>query len=477
MNASATNRAIIALFAVGLALRIVVMAIYSDVVLIYYGGDSTRYLRLPFTGFHGLFSDPNIPAGYPAFLHAARWVSRDIVFTIGLQHLMGLATAVLLLLLVRRIGGPSWLGLIPAGVVLLSGDHLFLEAALLTETLWMLLIVAGLWAAMSARGAAHTERWLVSAGILLALAAIVRHLALPFFILVAAWAAWELGSRWSDRLRFACAVVVPAVVVIGAYSGTARIEKGYAGFIDMSGFSLYGRVAEFANCKDFTPPKGTAGLCNDPIPPDQRDGTFYYQFAPTSPLYRAGFTSDAQSAPTLERFAHAVILHQPVEYLKLVGKELLRYVAPYSVVARPASGVDPDGMSFASAVPANQGQSPTLLAEEYSEDYTHVSHSLPSQGVREALGSYQEIFRLSGLPVVLLALLSIVGLMVSRGSVRRAILLFGALAGYLYVVPVALSSYDVRYGVPAGLMLSVSGALGGWVIYQKASVAMLQPVT
>src|SRR5947209_10211546 len=86
-------RTVAFLFGAGLLLRVLVMALYPDVVLTYYGGDATRYLRLPFTGYHGLFSDPNIPAGYPAFLDAARWVSRNIVFTIGLQHLMGLATA------------------------------------------------------------------------------------------------------------------------------------------------------------------------------------------------------------------------------------------------------------------------------------------------------------------------------------------------------------------------------------------------
>src|ERR1035438_6973238 len=55
VNASATNRAITILFALGVALRVFVMAVYSDVVLNYYGGDSTRYLRLPFTGYRALF--------------------------------------------------------------------------------------------------------------------------------------------------------------------------------------------------------------------------------------------------------------------------------------------------------------------------------------------------------------------------------------------------------------------------------------
>lgn len=465
--ASATHRAIVILFGLGLLLRVLVMAFYSDVVLIYYGGDSARYLRLPFTGYHGLFSDPAMPAGYPAFLDVARWVSRDIVFTIGLQHLMGLATAALILLAVRRIGVPLWLGMIPAGVVLLSGDHLFLETALLTETLWMLLIIAGLWAAMNARASEHRPLWLAASGALLGLAAIVRHVALPFAFFVALWAAWELAGTWKGSVRAATTVLLPAVVIVAAYVAVAHVENGYAGFTNMSGFSLYGRVGQFANCHDFTPPAGTAGLCNDPIPINQRDGTFYYQFDLSSPLYRAGFSGGPQSSPALGRFAHAVIIHQPFAYLKVVAKDLLRYIAPDAVTARPQSGVDPSGMSFASAVPANQAQTPTLLASEYAQDYTHVSRSLPSQSVREALGAYQEIFRLDGFATSVLMCLALVGLVVSRGSIRRAMLLFTVLAIYLYVAPVALSSYDVRYGVPAGLMLSVAGALGGWSVWWR----------
>ena len=131
---SAVPPAVLGLFGVGLLLRILVMVLYSNVTLTYYGGDSARYMRLPFTGFHGLFSDPFIPAGYPAFLHVARWVSHNIVFTIGLQHLMGIGTAALLLLALRGLGAPWWAASIAAVVPLLSGDHLFLEASALTET-------------------------------------------------------------------------------------------------------------------------------------------------------------------------------------------------------------------------------------------------------------------------------------------------------------------------------------------------------
>ncbi len=460
------GRVIMAVFALAILLRVLVMATYTPVVLTYYGGDSTRYLRLPFTGFHGLFSDPNIPAGYPAFLDVARWLSHSIYFTIGLQHAIGVGTGVLLLLLVRKTGAPLWVGLLPACVVLFSGDHIFLETALLTETLWMFMFVAGLCAAMTARGSRNARWWLLAAGALLAVAAIVRHLSLPFIVVIAIWALFEFSESWRARLTAAVAILASAAVILLAYLGTVSLVGGYAGFTDMSGFNLYARVGQFANCHDFTPPSGTAGLC-EYTPSSSRNGPYYYSYDPASPLYKAGFGADPRSAPLLGKFARAAILHEPLSYIQAVAKDLLRYVAPYAEVVRPGSGADPERMSFFNDIPTSQGQAPQELADEFSEDYYGIGSATTGQWTRELLGSYQEIFRVGGLLTVVFGLLSIVGVFFAQGAVRRVILLFGLLALYLYVAPVALSSYDARYGVPAAMMLSVSAALGGWAIGRR----------
>lgn len=466
LTATSERRWVAGIFVLGVALRVIVMALYSNVVLIYYGGDSTRYARLSFTGYRRLFSDPNSPAGYPLFLDIARWLDRNIAFTTGIQHAMGVATAALLMLMVRKAGAPLWMGLIPAAVVLLLGDFLFLETALLTEALWMLLIAAALWAAMSVRGSCNPTRWLVLAGTLFAFATLVRSVALPLAVPVAAWAMWELGGRWSRRATIGAAVLVPVVILVGGYALLAREEGGYAGLTEMRGFNLYARVGQFADCRKFTPPKGTAGLC-ETTSPNIRSGPFYYSYGANAPMYRAGIEANPTGSRLLGTFADAAIEHQPLEYLRAVGKDLLRYVVTDEIVTRPDSGVGPTGMSFGSNTPVNQGQTPRVLAHELSADYSGVSVAPPGQGVRELLGSYQELFRLSGLPTLILLGLSIVGLFVSKGYVRRTVLLFFSIAAYLYVVPVALSSYDVRYGVPAGMVLSVAGSLGGWSLGRR----------
>jgi hypothetical protein len=451
---------------IGVALRIAVMALYSPVVLIYYGGDSTRYARLSFTGYSRLFSDPNSPAGYPLFLDVARWLDKSVVFTVGIQHLIGVSTAALLLLLVRKAGAPAWLALVPAAVVLLSGDFLFLETTLLTETLWMLLIAAALWAVISIRETRNPMRWLVLGGMLFALAALVRSIALPLAIPVAVWAMWELDGGWGRRLTAAATLLIPVVILVAGYAFVASQNDGYAGLTEMGGFNLYARVGQFADCRKFTPPKGTAALCES-TPSNRRSGPFYYSYGGNAPIVRAGVPANPTGSRLLGTFADAVIEHQPVEYLRAVAKDMARYIVTDEIVARPDSGVGPTGMSFGSNTPANQGQTPSLLARELSTKYSDVSVAPPGQAVRELLGSYQELIRLSGFPTLILLGFSLAGLLVSRGRERRTTLLFFSIAVYLYVLPVALSSYDVRYGVPAGMVLSIAGSLGGWSLTKR----------
>ncbi len=167
------------------------------------------------------------------------------------------------------------------------GDFLFLETALLTETLWMFLIAAGLWAATSARISRNPTRWLIAAGALLALATVVRSVALPLVVLVAVWAVWELEGKWRRRLIASTAVLIPFAVIIGGYSVLASQEGGYSGIRDMAGFNLYARIGQFANCRDFTPPQGTAPLCEN-TPASARNGPFYYTYGVNAPIYRAG---------------------------------------------------------------------------------------------------------------------------------------------------------------------------------------------
>ena len=129
-------------------------------------------------------------------------------------------------------------------------------------------------------------RWLAVSGVLAMCATLSRSvgmavvLGLAGVILIAASGP---GSRSAPRypsarswegLSRCLGVYVLAFVAVG---GT------YLGLGDMSGWNVYSRVAPFADCRQFTPPEGTAPLCEQ-RPQAQRPGPFGYVWDATSDL-------------------------------------------------------------------------------------------------------------------------------------------------------------------------------------------------
>jgi hypothetical protein len=445
------------LVAVGLALRVLALTTFTTVDLAYFGGDSTRYLRMPVTGFKGLFGDPGAPAGYTAFLKSLHWLTRDLAFTVGVQHLIGIATGLLLYAAVRRAGAPRWIALVPAAAVLLNGDDIFIEHALLSETLWSLLIVAGLYAAMRWVRRPEGVGWIALAGALLGASVLVRSASLLLPVLLALWAVRVRTGGARTRLGGAALAVAPAAAVVGLYLIVASAVGPYTGLGEMTGWQLYQRVTPFAQCSDFKPPAGSAYLC-DSTPPDRRLGGAFYLFNPAAPAAKQPI-GPAQASHA-EAFAEAAILHQPLDYAKVVAKDLVRYVDPSAGTLRAQSGSTPEEMSFRHwRVAAYQGDTPTQYAARLRADYSGVD-ATPS-GASKLLETWQAVFRGNGLVLLALLALAIAGLVAARGTLRRAGALFTCSALALYVVPPFTIGFDARYGVPPFALLAAGAALGG----------------
>lgn len=445
-----------------MALRLIVMVAYTPAVFNYYGGDAIRFMRLPASGTVGLFEDAAMPAGYPAFLGAIRDLWDWLPLTIFIQHLLGLAAAVALYLAVRRAGSPRWAALLPAIVVCISGDQIFLEHAILTEALWIPLLAAGLFATTASLSSSRADRWLIAAGTILMLSALVRNVSLVMPLLVAVWAWFALGGSWKHRLLNATRVIAPAAILLIAYlvvSGSGA--GGRNGLVEDGGLALYGRVAQFADCSDFTPPKGTEPLCVT-TPEGERPGPFYWDFSPQSPL-RAKLHFDInnqEQQDQLSEFARQAIIHQPIAYARAVLTDFVRIFAPEVGEPRSEDGATPAYMSFGSNVGVNQAWPPREMAEIVSEGYSGVGSGEAGHAVRTALGSYQSVFRVGGIVLLALIVLNAVGVIWARGKERAAAVLFFLVGAYLIVMPPATFSYDARYTVPPAEIFGAGAAIG-----------------
>lgn len=438
--------------AAAIIVRILLMTGYPSAL--YAANDELRFARIPGYPHHPtLFGDSWVPAGYPAFLLTARAVTTWLPFTIFLQHVVGLATGLLVYALIRRAGAPRWLALLPAAVVLLDSDQLWTEHVLLSEVLFTFFVTAGLYAAVRAWRQDASPVWLVASGVLMALSGLTRNVGVILPVIVAVWLLFVLRGRWHSRARSAGLVVLPAAAVIVLYVVTASLANGESGLTEMGGWNLYGRVGQFADCQKFTPPKGTERFC-EATPPDRRSGPFFYVWDPGSPARQAtGQRVEADNAGPPGRFARAAILGQPLSYARAVTKDMVRFVDPTVGTDRANAGEEVLPFDFSRSSPYTQ-QFVATLRQKYTgvgERNTFVSF----------FESYQRVLVPGSLGITLLILLSLAGLAFGRGPARSVAALLGVTAFVLCLASVATWSYDIRYAVPPLGALSGCAALGG----------------
>jgi 4-amino-4-deoxy-L-arabinose transferase-like glycosyltransferase len=448
------NLPLLALVAAGVALRAFLMVEYRPAVLS--NPDSGRFFHFAhYPG--GLFDDHFGPSGYIAFLKVTRALWDRLEATIALQHLFGIAAALLLYAAVRRLGAPRWAALVPAAVGLLWGDLVYLEHAPLSESPFVVLVAAAMYAAV--RGLDQTGRWqawLVLAGALVATAALFRNVGLVLPPVLAVWALASVPGPVRDKLVGAGAVAAASAVVIGAYAGLAALDGGTTGMSDVSGWNLYGRSAPFADCSRFTPPPGTRFLCQS-TPPSRRPGSLFYRWFKGSPA-RARYGHPPIGDATLGRFGRTAILHQPLDYLRDVVSQLPRFVDPGAYHHR-FSGGGPFLINRRN--PAAE----RLVAYQVHRDY-HASKLHVGGGV-DRIGEWQDTERLGGVVPTAFVVLALLGALLARGIARRGLLLFAGAGAGLVVLPAATLTLISRYTVPAIPLAAAAAGVGAWAVVER----------
>lgn len=430
--------------------------------------DSLRYAH---SGLVALFSDPFAPSGYPLLLALVHLLWPEAVAVSLAQHLLGLLSAGLLWLagreVVRVAGIPGWLAALPAVFVAFSGDQWFFEQALMSETLFTVLVIAGVLALLRVADAGAPTRMLVWAGLAggaLAVAGVTR----PAGLVVAGFGAlWLLacGPR-PLRVRLGAAATYATVAAVGLGCYVVAAGGGQNGLGSYAGWTLYGRVATFADCARFTPPAGTRGVCES-RPPDTRPGIYFYLFgagaAPgqTSPA-QAVFGSAPRGNAKLRAFGIRAIEAQPADYLRTVAKDAFRYVDPTYGNHRPEAGIGPEFVylqTSLAAYPARQA-----VERLYGYRATRGPLLYPFE-------SWLVLSRVPGLVwlVVIAAVLG--GLVAGRGGPRRQLVLIAGVAGAIVLTPVLTVTYEYRYGVPAQGLALLAGIVGAWLCTRRLTAA------
>ena len=299
-----------ALLVAGLALRVVAQVSYRP-ALFYI--DTTRYL------FNAEGMDP---VGYKGPLRAILLVANfDAVAAV--QHLLGLAMAIAIYLLLLRRGVPRWLAALAIAPVLLDAYQVQIEQTVMPDVWFEALIVAGL-AILLWRPEAGWRR-VAAAGVVLGTSATVAQvgeaLLLPALIYVLA-----AGGGWRHALGRAAAMVVSFVLPIVAYSTGSYLLTGDF-FLSHTGVtSFYGRAAAAADCATLRLPPRERGMC--PTAAQQANGPDWLEYADGSPIrpYYAKLPRGVTDS-LISDFNHRVLTQQPQRLLGAYTSDVAKLFA------------------------------------------------------------------------------------------------------------------------------------------------------
>ncbi|WP_425489535.1 hypothetical protein [Nonomuraea typhae] len=403
------------------------MAVLGYPPSILFFGDSFAFLR------EELAPGTTRPSGYSLLLALLR-PAHSLTLVTVLQHLLGLALAVGVYLLLRRRGLPGWGATLLVTPILFDEFMVLLEHMIMADLVFIVLVSAAItlivWRVTPATAAVG--------GLLLGLAGITRTVGLPLLLLTAAYLLvrryTELRSLRRYGWRPLLALVVAGAVPLGAYATWTRVEKGKFGLTEADGTFLWSRTMSFADCSVIKPPERLAVLCPN-MPVEQRPYPPYWLWESFSPLLKVPGTANRNQLAG--EFGRKAILAQPGAYLGAVATDLTQLLrwertapdekTPYKFPAaeRPLNG------------------SVKQIAESYENGPAATRVVEPVAGW---LRAYQR-FGYLPFPILMLGLLGTLAAALVRR--RWDALLPGLAALALIVSPPFLAAYDVRYVIPA----------------------------
>lgn len=295
----------------GLVLRVLTMVAYRPVLLY---NDSTRYL------FH---ADGNDPVAYRLPLKAILLVG-NLETVAAAQHLLGLAIAVTLYVLLLCRGCPRWLAALATAPVLLDAYQLQIEQTVLPEVWFEALIVAGLlfllWRPVPGLLA------IALAGLTLGVAVTFRQ---PGEILIVPAVIYVAVVGRDVRRKLVSVVLVGATfsLALFAYLVTSQLFTGHFWLSRYGTAALYGRVADAADCAALQVPASQRPMC--PAAAQKaalgRDGLEHSSQSPIRSYYAR--LSPVEAAHQVSSFTRAVITQQPLRVASAIGTDTVKLFA------------------------------------------------------------------------------------------------------------------------------------------------------
>jgi Dolichyl-phosphate-mannose-protein mannosyltransferase len=320
-----------AALAVGAFLRLLAVLGYPGAL--WFAGDSYVYVGAALRPMHLHVLGVSVPVpqpdlskstGYSYFLRALLPFHSFTLVTV-IQHLMGLAVAVMIYVLLRRNGVSKIWSTAATLPVLLDGYIIEDEHMIMAESLFTFLLMLALLLILWRR---DMKWWnALIAGLLVGYAVDVRTegaivlLVFPLFVLVRGWRThgWKHLTGWLAGVLMAIGCLIP----VGAYMESFHQATGHYGVSEATGFYLWGRVSSFADCAVIKPTGKQAIVCpTQPISQRTPPGNWIWHAPPFhSGVNTIGSPVSAANNQLLTDFAIHAVEAQPLGYVKTVVKD------------------------------------------------------------------------------------------------------------------------------------------------------------
>ncbi|SNT61111.1 hypothetical protein SAMN05216276_10822 [Streptosporangium subroseum] len=460
------HRLFVAFLALAFALRLVTMLGYGPAL---WFNDSYEYVSGAVNPDRPSALRPN---GYSFWLLLLRPLHSFALVTF-LQHLMGLGIAVLVYALLRKkFGLPGWGATLAAVPVLFDAYQIQLEHLIMSDTMFMLLVVGVITLVLWHR----KMSWRLGAvvGLLLALTALTRSIGLPILALVVVYMLVK-RTGWKTITAMVTACALP---VLGYMVWFASAHGNFA-MTNSDGAILYMRTALFADCKKMgiDPRKELelALLCISD-PPSERDfGQKYLWWAQNGQRFHAfgvGSTFTPEMNQAAGTFAKRAILSQPLDYLSIVAVDFFRafhwgrprfpdfntyrqyeFLPENKILPVWASN---RGSTDTDALKYDPGLRTTLIPGKPRSSVigtdVHDPWAVFMQG-------YQRVIRLPGIVIGALLLIGLAGVAVRWRKMGGPLLLPWLASFGLILAPAATAEFDYRYLLPAVPLACMAAAI------------------
>ncbi len=462
-----------ALLLAGLVLRILAQVAYRPALLYI---DTLKYLYNAWPGTD--------PLGYKGILKAILLAGNLQVVT-AVQHLVGLAMGVAIYAVLLRRGVPRWLAALAAAPVLLDAYELQTEQSIMPDVWFSALLLAGL---VLLLWRPRPAPWAIAlAGIALGLSVTVAQVG-EFLVLPAAFYAAISAGGWRRAAGGAVLMCVTFALPILAYMSISDVVSGHFWLSRSGETTLYGRVAEAADCATLKVPSYERALC--PTAQQKALGPDGLDHAPSSPLTLYVAPPGMSQTAIVSAFTQAVLAQQPLRVLSATATDAARL---FEVTRVTSPGDTPiSRWQFQTGYPSYENYIRTsrdgviilgLKVQNPPPDYIYQPLA-PSLGGKAAvirpLAAFLRSYQLDGgytpgpfyLAATLLGLAGTVSL-IGRGQRRRpdrdlafACCLFFTTAAVILLAS-DITEFSWRYQLPAIVTLPPAGALGLAVILAR----------